>query len=525
MRVLITGGTGVVGRAAVRALLARGHDVRVLSRHANEDADQWPSGVEPFVGDVGEPATLAGSADDCDVVVHAVGIVRESPPEATFERINVRGTEAILEEAARAGVSFFVHISSLGAERGESDYHRSKAAGEALVRNHSGRWLILRPGNVYGPGDEQISLLLRMVRILPAVPVLDGGDVPFQPVWCDDVGEAIARAIERDDLAGRALDIAGPERTTQNELLDRFAELTGREPVRVPLPGFLASLGVRVASAFGVQAPLTEDQLTMLTEGNLVENPADNALTSVLGVTPTPLGEGLRMLVDVQDEQLPREGTGRTERKRFRADIVGSGLDAETLFSLVRDRFREIMAVPLDVEPGSAAPIEEGATITLTLALRGHVQVRVEEVEPRQLTLVTLEGHPIAGAVRFLAEDRADAVRFEVQVYERPASLADLIALRLGGALLQNAAWRRAVENVVSLSGGSTARGVEEDRETLDDEQASLVDRWLEALVQARRRDDERVATRADAAPADRAGGAPRSAQRREAGEARPDLA
>jgi NADH dehydrogenase len=525
MRVLITGGTGVVGRAAVRALLARGHDVRVLSRHANDDADQWPSGVEPFVGDVGDPATLEGCATDCDAVVHAVGIVRESPPEATFDRVNVRGTEAMLEEAERAGVPFFVYISSLGAERGESDYHRSKALGEARVRDFPRKWLILRPGNVYGPGDEQVSLLLRMVRTLPVVPVLEGGDVPFQPVWCDDVGEAIARAVERDDLHGRALDIAGPERTTQNELLDRFDRLTGRAPMRVPLPGFLASLGVRVASAFGVQAPLTEDQLTMLTEGNLVEDPADNALDSVLEVTPTPLDDGLRMLVDVQDEQLPRDGTGRTERKHFRADIVGSGLDAESLFALVRDRFREVMAVPLDVEPGSAAPVEEGATITLNLALRGNVQVRVEEVGPRQLTLVTLAGHPIAGAVRFLAEERGEAVRFEVQVYERPASLADMIALRLGGALLQNGAWRRAVENVVSMSGGTAPRGVEEETETLDEEQADLVDRWLEALVQARRRDDERVATRADVAPADRAGGSPRAAQRRPDEAARPDPA
>ncbi|HEX6057898.1 MAG TPA: DUF1990 family protein [Gemmatimonadaceae bacterium] len=525
MRVLITGGTGVVGRAAVRAILARGHDVRVLSRHADTDADQWPGGVEPFAGDVADPSTLAGSAEDCDVVLHAVGIVRESPPDVTFERVNVRGTEAMLAEAARAGVPYFVHVSSLGAARGASAYHRSKAAGEALVRASSGKWLIVRPGSVYGPGDDQVSLLLRMVRTLPAVPVLDGGDVAFQPVWCDDLGEALARAIERDDLHGRALDIAGPERTTQNDLLDRFGRLTGREPARVPLPGMLASLGARVASLFGVDSPLTEDQLTMLAEGNVLERDEENALTAVFGVAPTSLDEGLRMLADVQDEQLPREGTGRTERKRFRADIAGSGLDPEAMLALVRREFRSIMAVPLDVEPGSAPPLEEGATITLSLALRGNVQVRVEEVEPRQFTLVTLEGHPIAGAVRFLTEQRGDAVRFEVQVYERPASLADLVALRLGGALLQDAAWVRAVENVVSITGGHAERGVERDQETLDDEQAALVDKWLEALVQARRRADERSATRADSTSAERAGGSPRSVRPSGNGETRPGLA
>ena len=273
MRVLITGGTGVVGRAAVRALLARGHDVRVLSRHADADAEQWPSGVEPFVGDVADPSTVAGSAEDCDAVLHAVGIVRESPPEVTFERVNVRGTEAMLAEAERAGVPYFVYVSSLGAERGTSEYHRSKAAGEALVRSSGGRWLIVRPGSVYGPGDDQISLVLRMVRALPAVPIVEGGIVPFQPVWCDDLGEALARAVERDDLHGRALDIAGPERTSQNDLLDRFERLTGRAPARVPLPGVLASLGARLATAFGVETPLTDDQLTMLGEGSLIERP------------------------------------------------------------------------------------------------------------------------------------------------------------------------------------------------------------------------------------------------------------
>lgn len=525
MRILVTGGTGTVGEATVTELARRGHRVRLLSRHAREDAEAWPFGVEGMDGDVGDPAQLQGAADGCDAVLHMAAVVKEQPPDVTFERVNVQGTRNVLAEATRAGVRRFVYVSSLGAERGESEYHRSKAAGEALVRASRGRWLIVRPGSVYGPGDDQISLVLRMVRALPAVPIVEGGTVPFQPVWCDDLGEALARAVERDDLHGRALDIAGPERTTQNDLLDRFERLTGRAPARVPLPGALASLGARLATALGVETPLSDDQLTMLGEGNLIERPEDNALTTVLGVTPTSLDEGLRMLVDVQDEQLPRQGIGSTVRKRFRADIVDGGMDADALFALVRREFRSVMAVPLDVEPGSAAPLEEGVTITLSLALRGNVQVRVEELERRQLTLVTLEGHPIAGAVRFLTEDRGDAVRFEIQVFERAASLADMISLRLGGALLQDAAWTRAVENVVSMSGGRALNDVERDQETLDEEQAGLVDRWLEALVQSRRRADERVATRADSTSDERAGGSPRSARRPVNGEARPDPA
>src|SRR5690606_33920037 len=121
----------------------------------------------------------------------------EDPPEVTFEKVNVEGTRALLAEAERAGARRFVYVSSLGAPQGTSDYHRSKAAAEEAVRASGLDWLILRPGNVYGPGDEVISLLLKMVRTLPAIPVIGDGDQPFQPVWAEDLAQALALAVER----------------------------------------------------------------------------------------------------------------------------------------------------------------------------------------------------------------------------------------------------------------------------------------------------------------------------------------
>src|SRR5699024_4353138 len=114
---------------------------------------------------------------------------------------NIEGTRLLLAAAEAAGAPFFVFISSLGADEGESDYHRSKRAAESLVRAYRGRWLILRPGNVYGPGDETISMLLKMLRTLPAVPVIDDGEQPFQPVWFADLGEAIAHAFADPGLS------------------------------------------------------------------------------------------------------------------------------------------------------------------------------------------------------------------------------------------------------------------------------------------------------------------------------------
>ena len=132
--------------------------------------------------------------------------------------------------------------------------------------------------------------------------------------------------------------------------------------------------------------------------------------------------------------------------------------------------------------------IEEGKTLTLSLPMRGHVQVRVASVEPRRVTLLTLEGHPLAGAVRFLCEPRGDAVRFQVEVYDRPANMIDFIAMRAIGDWLQDHTWSHVVERVLELSGGSAPEGVQSDTESLDEQEAAAIDRWVRDLVMRRRR-------------------------------------
>src|SRR5690606_15004852 len=120
-----------------------------------------------------------GAGEGCDALLHIAGIVAEEPPAITFQEINVEGTRRLLEEAQRAAVPRFLFVSSLGAGRGASEYHRSKRQAEELVQRFRGSWLILRPGKVYGPGDEVISSLLAMVRTLPVMPTVGLGKQRF----------------------------------------------------------------------------------------------------------------------------------------------------------------------------------------------------------------------------------------------------------------------------------------------------------------------------------------------------------
>jgi NADH dehydrogenase len=495
----------VVGEATVRALVRRGHAVRLLTRHAEDAARVWPEGVEPHAGDVTQPETLRGAADGCDAVLHVVGIVDESPPARTYETVNVDGTRHVVAEAERAGVPHLVYVSSLGADVGESAYHRSKKAGEEVVRRFRGRHVVVRPGNVYGPGDEVISLLLKMVRTLPVVPVLAGGDQEFQPVWADDVGEALAEAAERAELSGKTLDIAGPERTCVNDLLDRFARLTGRDPARLPVPGVLAGLGVKLAGALGVEVPVNDSQLAMLAEGNVIDPPKSNALHDVLGVRPTPLDEGLRTLLDTLPEQLPEEGVGALRRKRFWADITGVTVDADALFERFRRQFHELSPDQMDLaaEPGApTAVLERGQTVTMALPLRGNVQVRVAELGPTLLTLQTVQGHPLAGAVRFTLGPLPTSVdtgvlRFEVDIYDRAANVIDWLAMATVGGRLQNTTWQEMVQTVVRESGGAAEAGVQSEETTLEGADAEAIEGWLKELALSEKR--ERNAADAEA--------------------------
>jgi nucleoside-diphosphate-sugar epimerase len=505
MKVLVTGGTGVIGHAAVTEILAAGHTVRLLSRNAAEDAKEWPTGVESWPASIGDSEALRGCAEGCDLVLHVAGIVEETG-SLTFESVNVEGTRSVVREAERGKVGRFIYVSSLGAEAGESPYHRSKRRAEEIVRNFAGGWIILRPGNVYGPGDEVISLLLTLVRTLPVVPVIGTGEDLFQPIWVQDLSAAVIQCVDRTDLHGRVLELAGEEKTSLNKLLDRLSEITGRTPTRIPIPPFLASAGATIASLVGAKLPINESQLMMLSEGNVIRTPGANALTGVFHITPTPLDSGLRKLADMQPEQTPDKGVGSLKRKRFWVDIGGTVMTPEELFARFRLRFGDLTPLlDLRAEPGTPAILSKGNTLTMALPVRGNVQVRVEQLTDNSATLVTLAGHPLAGAIRFLAERRGDLIRFEVQVYDRPANLADWFAMRTVGEGLQASAWDGLVQAMVDEAGGVAAGPVQHEDTYLDEQQSERVEQWVKDLVTERKRAENaasRPATSHAGAPA-----------------------
>jgi nucleoside-diphosphate-sugar epimerase len=483
MKILITGGTGVIGQAATDALRRRGHAIRILARGAAEqDAG---AGIEYWPASITDAAALAGAARACDVVLHLAGIVAETPPDLTFEKVNVEGTRNIVRDAEQHGVRRLVYLSSFGAERGTSAYHESKRAAEAIAQAFAGDVVITRPGNVYGPGDEVISALVKLVRALPVIPVIDAGDQPFQPVWHEDMGEALAGVIEDAALAGAPLNLVGPDVVTLSRLLDIMAEITGQQPTRVPLPSGIAGLAARFAATVGIDLPLKPDVLQMLLDGNALAPGQTNDLLKYVP-QPTRITTGMRRLLESMPSQELAEGYGRPRHRQFRARVVQPVYGAAELFQMFCEDYDRFLPVERARQQGNPRQCIEGETIALALPLRGDIAVRVEEAADNAVTLVTVEGHPLAGFVRFTWQPEPDGFTFEINVYDRPATLIDTIGMALGGSAAQRSTWRATVERMIEVSRGTAPEGVQDQTTTMSEEEVEAVQQWLEQLRASR---------------------------------------
>jgi len=250
--VLLIGGSGFVGSAVAARLAGAGWRVRVPTRRISRARHLalLPT-VEISEADVFDPATLEGLVRGVDAVVSLVGVLH-SPPGVpygpAFERAHVRLPALIAQACQRNGVRRVIHVSALGADiNGPSEYQRSKAAGEAAIRNARPAldWTILRPSVIFGAGDSFLNLFAGLSRLAPIMP-LGGANARFQPVWVEDVARVVQACLERPASIGQTYPVAGPDRHSLAELVQYAASQVGRRPWLIPLPEGATMLQARL---------------------------------------------------------------------------------------------------------------------------------------------------------------------------------------------------------------------------------------------------------------------------------------
>ena len=295
MRVFVTGGTGFVGKAVIRALQSHGIIVRCLVRPGSEADLKGFEAIERVPGDVLHPEGMEAAMQGCAAVVHLVGIIRERPGRGvTFERLHPVATANMVMAAQKAGIRRFLLMSALGTRPGaRSSYHRTKWEAERVVRESGMEWTIFRPSVIYGTLDGFVSMLARMMR-LPVVPVLGDGRYRLQPVPVGQVAEGFARALERPATIGQTYEVGGPRPYTFNEILDQIGKALGKSRVRKlhqPL-GLMRPL-VRLLEPL-LFFPVTSDQLLMLQEENVCD---PTPFFRAFDLEPVEFPDGLRRML------------------------------------------------------------------------------------------------------------------------------------------------------------------------------------------------------------------------------------
>jgi farnesol dehydrogenase len=306
MKVLVTGGTGYLGRAVVRALAARGHELVIFARQASR------SGLPGTAvdGDVRDRAAFERAAHGCDALCHSAALVsiwrrrRED-----FDDINVGGLRNALAVAAARGITRVLYTSSFVAiappDRADpleaNDYQRTKVAADRLadeaVRN--GAPLVrVYPGVVYGPGaNTEGNLVGRLIadHLRGRLPGLVGPEHPWSCAYVDDVAAGHCAALERGRPGGRYA--LGGDNVPQRRIFEIVEQVTGkRPPRRIPFPvaDLLGAAEELRVTLFGGTPLITRGAVEIFRHDWSLDS---REAAAELGYTMTPVAEGVRRTV------------------------------------------------------------------------------------------------------------------------------------------------------------------------------------------------------------------------------------
>ncbi len=291
--ITVFGGSGFLGRHLIRALAREGYRIRVGVRRPDLAGDLQPLGRVGQIGvvqaNLRHPESVAAAVRDAAVVINLVGILYERGKQ-TFASVQGQGAGNVARAAASVGARM-IQVSAIGADAdATSRYARSKAAGEAAVREAVPDATIFRPSIMFGPEDDFFNRFAAIARVSPFLPLIGGGETRFQPVYVGDVAAAIAAAVAGRARPGTTYELGGPAVRTFRELMEYVLETTERRRLLLPVPFGLAKFKAQFLQ-YMPKPLLTPDQVESLRADNVVsaQAQAEGRTLEGLGLSPTAI--------------------------------------------------------------------------------------------------------------------------------------------------------------------------------------------------------------------------------------------
>jgi NADH dehydrogenase len=251
--ILITGGTGFIGKALIQHLVEMGHNVRTLIRPSTKSPD-LPHGVpiDITVGSLTDERGLRAAMVGVKTVYHLASGEWKGT-QASLMDIDIQGTRAVVQAASDAKIERFFFISHLGADRASAyPVLKAKAIAEEFIRRSGLNYTILRSAIVFGPGDGFTTGLARIMSALPLFFLQPGdGGVLLQPIWIEDLATCLTWALDYPETTNRMIEIGGPEYLSFNQIAEFIMQATGiKRGLFGMRPPYLRAISVFLESLF-----------------------------------------------------------------------------------------------------------------------------------------------------------------------------------------------------------------------------------------------------------------------------------
>ncbi|MBI5945849.1 MAG: NAD(P)H-binding protein [Chloroflexi bacterium] len=255
MKIFVTGATGFTGSRVIPILLQNGFEVRCLYR-ATSDRSLLPQPeIEWALGDVSDTQALSASMRGMDALVNIASL-------------GFGHADSIIASAKAAGVKRALFISTTAIfTQLNADSKSVRMAAETAIQNSGLDFTILRPTMIYGsPRDRNMWRLIRLLRITPIMPIFGDGESLQQPIYVDDVAQAVLRALQTDATIGKSYNIAGKDSLTYNQVIDTVASALGRRVWKLHLPFMPIVRVLQFTERLGLRLPIKSEQVLRLNE-------------------------------------------------------------------------------------------------------------------------------------------------------------------------------------------------------------------------------------------------------------------
>ena len=251
--ILVTGGTGFIGRALVKQLVEADYDVRLLLR-PSPLSPMLPQGVsvEVAVSSVNDMRALRAAMVGVDVVYHLVGGEWRGARANLFD-VDIKGTQAVVQAASDVGVKRIFTVSHLGADRASAyPVLRTKGIVEENIRRSGIDYTILRSALAYGPGDHFTTALAKLFYGLPYIFLIPGrGETFIQPIWVEDLATCLVWALDDPTSHNQIYEVGGPDYYSYYHFLTLLMQKIGvRKRLVSVAPPYLRALTITLDGLF-----------------------------------------------------------------------------------------------------------------------------------------------------------------------------------------------------------------------------------------------------------------------------------